>query len=376
MPFVTNYNCCNCGAPLPNLKTAVGTCQFCDSPYIIETMQTYQETVLSEEIKSGVSFTASPEIIHKTILDFLTHNNAAPIDILTATTVEEIVPLVIPAYYFHYNGTSDYMCDIGIDNEKFLSANSSEIKKVTETTWSTISGNVRSDVQGIISAHPEYDEIVNTMFYPYQSSFLTDIESLKIPFDAVTLKFTRPSSSLLDEFIRPQVIDELKTSVLRQIGGRKSRNLTLGSTNIQSDKDIEKLLVGVYKIILKHKNISYTLFVSADGEKMVNFSDYPLDRERDTNIKALQKELDSLSNGSTALIIISVILGICLSRTIVVPIVAVLIIILNIKHKKEYGLKFEELSRKLENEKNIISRAKARFIEQNTEIGGFDKIHK
>lgn len=109
---------------------------------------------------------------------------------------------------------------------------------------------------------------------------------------------------------------------------------------------------------------------------MVNFSDYPLDRERDTNIKALQKELDSLSNGSTALIIISVILGICLSRTIVVPIVAVLIIILNIKHKKEYGLKFEELSRKLENEKNIISRAKARFIEQNTEIGGFDKIHK
>lgn len=376
MPVVKNFNCNNCGAPLQNLKSAVGKCEFCYTSYVIEGIQEYKATVTSEGIKSGISFTADSEILHKCIIDYLTQDFAAPLDTLSSVIVSGISPLVIPSYYYHYNGTSDYMCDIGVDNEKYVSEKESGIKKVTETTWSTITGNIRADAQGIISGNDKYDDVISQMYNPYEPKYLKDVESLEIPFDAVTLKFNRPSSSLLNEFVRPAVLEELKMSILNQLGNRKSRNLTLGSTNIESDKEIEKLLVGVYKITLVYYEKIHYIYISADGEKTHFVDNPPIDETRERLIMDLEKELDSLPEGSIFMIIVALILGLILTSTIIVPILAVLFIVLNIKFKISFKTKSDELTQKLEKEKSLIPKIKEEFINQNKKISGFEIFFK
>ena len=49
-----------------------------------------------------------------------------------------------------------------------MSGGNGEIKKVSEISWSTISGNIRAEAQRIVSGNIDYDSIINEFYKPYQ----------------------------------------------------------------------------------------------------------------------------------------------------------------------------------------------------------------
>ena len=377
MPVITNFKCPNCSAPLLNLKSTIGKCEYCDTPYTIEEAQTYQDCISAEGIHSGVSFTADSETEHNYLVDYLTQDNNAPLDILTASQIESVEALVLPAYYYHYNGTSDFMCDIGNVNKKYLSGEDGKTKSVNETTWSTITGNTRTDKQGIVSGNKDFDEIVKAMYEPYESDTLTDVESLQIPFNAVTIRFDRPSSSVLNDFIKPSMLEALKESAVKQLGDRMQRNLTLGNPNIQSDNDIEKVIVGAYKVTLTHNGNKYIVYISPNGKNIYYVQSPPFDENRKKAIEEKQLYLGQLLNKNsklTALIVISVILGIILISTVIVPLAGIAGIVYAVMQKKKLKPEIEKAQQDYEDEKNRLTAVKNEFVNSNSKLNGYEKL--
>lgn len=323
MPVVKTYQCPSCGASLSDIRSASGTCSYCGSAYVIEGMKDYQDITQREGIKSGVAFRVDPDTLHNYIIDFLTANPCAPLEILSGAEITEEQCVCIPSYYYHYNGTSDYMCDVGNDNQRYIQGSDGKNQVVTETQWSTISGNTRAEIERIVCGNHEYDAIVDQMYFPYQGGILTDVESLELPPNATVLKYTRPASELLEKYVRPEMKTALEKSAVNQMGGRKIRNLTLGNSNIEKDETIDKVLVGLYRIILRYGGESYNLYVSGNGQKVLHVSDPPVDPARVQKIASLQEKLASVNKSVSGMkigIVAGIVLGIILLSTIIVPI--------------------------------------------------------
>ncbi len=218
MPVVKSFNCPSCGAPIKDIKNPKVTCEYCGSTYCIEGLDSCLNVVKKENIKSGINFEPCADTLHKSIVDFLTSDVCAPLDILDSAYISLKENLCVPAYYYHYNGTSDYLCDVGNENIKHLSGGNGEIKKVSEISWSTISGNIRAEAQRIVSGNSDYDSIINEFYKPYQEddniaykeNKLVDIESFSIPSNIKSVPFSRPASDLLDAYVRPDMNDAFK----------------------------------------------------------------------------------------------------------------------------------------------------------------------
>ena len=83
MPVVRTFLCSECGAKIENVKDFKGTCKQCGTEYFIDGLKSCLEIIRSENIESGINFKPCADIIHDQIVDFLTSNEAAPLDILS-----------------------------------------------------------------------------------------------------------------------------------------------------------------------------------------------------------------------------------------------------------------------------------------------------
>lgn len=302
MPVIKAFNCPSCGAAISNVKNSKGTCEYCGSTYYIEGLDNCLQTVKKENIKSGINFEPCAEIVHKNIVDFLTDNVCAPLDILDLTSISVKENLCVPAYYYHYNGTSDYLCDVGNENIKHLSGKEGSIQKVTETSWSTISGNIRAETQRIASGNKEYDFIIDDFYKPYKDgnlayneNKLVDVDSLIIPPNVNSIPFNRPSSELLDKYVRSDMEAAFKRSVLRQIGNRDSRNISFGSSNIEKDGTIDRLLISICHIVFEYKGTTFSMYTSGDGKKFKFENESPVDNEREKELEEINKKYETIS---------------------------------------------------------------------------------
>ena len=314
MPVVKSFNCPSCGAPIKDIKNPKVTCEYCGSTYCIEGLDSCLNVVKKENIKSGINFEPCADTLHKSIVDFLTSDVCAPLDILDSTYISLKENLCVPAYYYHYNGTSDYLCDVGNENIKHLSGGNGEIKKVSEISWSTISGNIRAEAQRIVSGNSDYDSIINEFYKPYQEddniaykeNKLVDIESFSIPSNIKSVPFSRPASDLLDAYVRPDMNDAFKKSVLRQIGNRASRNISFGSSNIEKDGAIDRLLISIYHITFTYGENTFSLYASGDGKKIKLEGIPPIDDNRKKELETLNQEYESI-DGSVSFFTLGVI---------------------------------------------------------------------
>ena len=268
MPVVKNYHCPNCGAALPLQRASTGTCEYCNTAYTIEGMQHYQGMLTNEPIKSGVTFCAQPLQVHTMLVNYLLSDVSAPLDFAEKAEITGIRPLCLPAYYFHCNGTSDYLCDVANESTREVSA-SGNTEVVTGKSWATINGSTHAEAEGIVSGNPEYDNLINSMYNPFESGCLTDPESLEIPANIETVRYSRPATDILSQFARPFLTQKLQESAARQLGNRECRNLTLGSINISQDQGVDKVLVGAYEITCQYGDTVRKVYVSPDGRRMV-----------------------------------------------------------------------------------------------------------
>lgn len=303
MPIVRTFLCSACGAKIENTKDVKGVCKKCGSPYYFEGVESCLKIIKNEEIKSGINFEPCADILHEHIIDFLTSNAAAPLDILESTYISLKGNLCAPAYYYHYNGTSDYLCDVGNKNLKHLSGKDGKVQQVTETSWSTISGNIRAEIQSIASGNKDYDFIIDDFYKPYQDGELpylennvVDIESFEITSNAEVIAFSRPASELLGRYVRDDMNEALTKSVLRQVGERESRNISLGNSNIEKDETIDRLLIALHHVGFTYKETTYSMYASGNGKKFKFENAPPVDPLREAEINELTKAYDSVDN--------------------------------------------------------------------------------
>lgn len=339
-----------------------------------------------ENIKSGINFEPCADTLHKSIVDFLTSDVCAPLDILDSAYISLKENLCIPAYYYHYNGTSDYLCDVGNENIKHLSGGNGEIKKVSEISWSTISGNIRAEAQRIVSGNSDYDSIINEFYKPYQEddniaykeNKLVDIESFSIPSNIKSVPFSRPASDLLDAYVRPDMNDAFKKSVLRQIGNRASRNISFGSSNIEKDGAIDRLLISIYHITFTYGENTFSLYASGDGKKIKLEGIPPIDDNRKKELETLNQEYESIDGsvsfftlGVIALIVIMLILFCAVNF---VGLVIIPLIILCIYKSIPARKKRTELKEKIDQFNKQIELIKNDFITNNKKIKNYKDL--
>lgn len=388
MPVVRTFCCSSCGTKAENIRDYKGVCEKCGSPYCIEGLESCLKIVKSEEIKSGIKFEPCANVLHKHIVDFLTSNVCAPLDILDSTCISMKVNLCVPAYYYHYNGTSDYLCDVGNKNVKHLSGKDGEIQKVDEISWSTISGNIRAEVQGIVSGNKNYDFIVDSFYkscqngeLQYTENKLVDIESFEIPSDVEVIPFNRPASELLDKYVRDDMEMALKRSVLRQIGERESRNITFGNSNIARDGTIDRLLIALYHVNFTYKENTYSMYASCDGKK-VNFeNESPVDPVREKEINELINEhsfVDASITMFNIAIVISIILSLIMfmADNLIWGIIFVALFIFLFVKKLPLKIKYADLEGKIAFFNQQIESIKSGFIQNNGKLKNSEYLEK
>lgn len=308
MPVVTNYHCPNCGAALPVQRSASGTCEYCNTPYTIAGMQQYQGMLTNEKIKSGVTFSAQPRPVHTMLVNYLLSDIAAPLDFAEKAEITGIRAMCLPAYYFHCNGTSDYMCDVANETSREVSA-SGNTEVVTGKSWATITANTHAEAEGLVSGNPEYDNLVNSLFNPFESGCLTDPETLEIPAQIETVRFVRPASDILSQYARPFLTQKMQESAARQLGAREYRNLSIGTINISQDQGVDKVLVGVYEITCQYGDTIRKVYISSDGKRMVSAEGPLVDTTRAGLMQSLDAKQKNLA-GNHKLFMIAAIAGI------------------------------------------------------------------
>ncbi len=300
MPIVKSFHCPSCGAPIKDIKNPNVVCEYCGSTCCIEGLSDCLNIVKKENINSGINFEACADVLHKSIIDLLTANPCAPLDILESGCISGKENICVPAYYYHYNGTTDYLCDVCVENIKHLSGENGKIQEVKEASWSTISGNIRAEAQRIVAGNRNYDFVIDDFYASYRDGCTTsrennfvDIESFLIPSNVESIPFNRPTSELLDAYVRPDMNEAFKNSVLKQIGNRKSRDISLGSSNIEKDGSIERLLISMYHINFTYNQNAFSLYASGDGKKIKFQGAVPIDPNRKNTLDSLNEAYKS-----------------------------------------------------------------------------------
>ena len=361
MAIVKNFKCPNCGASITNLNSPTGICGFCNTPYIIEGLK----QILSEGISGGTTFTATPEQLHNRILEILASNRSAPTDIFENTVIENCESFSVPSYYCHYNGSSNYLVELGTKASK-------------DTNWNTVSGNTSAEVERIISGNSEYDNIVNEIYNPYRGSIFLNVENLTFDPDTYNISYNRPKEVLLEQFVRPEMQKALTMSTQKQLDGRQVRNLSSGNLNIEKDGTIDKVIVGVYHVALTHNGNKFDIYTTSDavGAKCIEI---PTDPNRANEIYALeQKEKSIVSAIGAAKVILIVALVVLLlfhGRWLMLTgslIVGGAMIYALINKKKE----LREVKQKIDEFNKVIPDLMNRFKLQNKTISGLERLSK
>lgn len=388
MPVVKSYTCQSCGASIDNLNKPTGKCEYCGTSYVIESLKECQELAKTENVISGVPFKASSKRLHEVVVKYLTSNEAAPLDVLSASEITSAEYLFVLAYYHHANGTSDYLCDIGNDNTRTYIDSNGDKSQVVETNWSTVSVSVRTESERIVSGYRDYDFVIDKMYSPYKNGVLVDVESLEIPLSATTLKFTRPASELMNKYVRPDMEGALKDSAIKQIGNRKYRNLNnSGSCNMEVDKST-KVLAEMHKIKVTYGSVVHTLYISGDGEMVFKDKDSPVDPQRaqeykdwankdlDAEKKSVQEEMSFYK----ALMIICIILALGLfifgdgDSSNGWGIIATIMAALGFMQNRALRVKSDELQQQIEFFTQQIKNIRTAFLNENQKLRGAEHL--
>ena len=92
--------------------------------------------------------------------------------------------------------------------------------------------------------------------------------------------------------------DAFKKSVLRQIGNRASRNISFGSSNIEKDGAIDRLLISIYHITFTYGENTFSLYASGDGKK-IKLESIPARKKRTElkeKIDQFNKQIELIKN--------------------------------------------------------------------------------
>jgi hypothetical protein len=387
-------NCSNCGAGLsipPNFRKGTVRCNFCETDTIVTGLQSDNaEIAKKENINSGFPLTATPEMLHRVVVEQLTGNIHSPLDLLENIEITDEKKFFVPAYCFYCNGTAPFTYEVGSEVKRATEVKKSgNVKYETETVWTHESGSANITATLFSPGNKETASQINALYFsevPHlgisdelngdrlfvtkhihgtsggspedarraaeeyltarsknihrnwsdaeaMSIKLVDVEDLNITADSTVSACNIPLTASFNEYIRPRMEEQLKQAALKQLEGRECRGLNMGGSNIVRESEV-RVLLGMFQIVCKYGGQEFSVYTNGDAS-IADYDSLPRDEDRAKIHAEKTDAIVSYSFFSKESILLMIAIGICalaavvsLFKTAVFSIIFILIAII------------------------------------------------
>jgi len=284
-PVVRSFHCNSCGAALPIPKNSKGhvVCPSCRNEMVIDSLVKNAEIIDKENINSGVSLNATTAALHKQLVSNLCNIHNIPLDAFEKIEVVREERFCVPSYAFYCNATASYTCEVGkiVTTHTERTSRKGYAIKTThkDRQWDHLSGNVADSTTVLVSGDKALAEQITKLYANTNVNQLEDVEDLAFPPDTETHKYNLPAPMAFTQYVQPLVEDSLQKKIRKSLVGRDVRKISFGGSNIQ--KEIVRLLLGVYHTVYKYGNQEYSYWTTGDGLNAWHDKPLPPDAQRE-----------------------------------------------------------------------------------------------
>jgi len=313
MAVAKTFMCGGCGNPLQIPKNSRGhvKCPDCGNDCVLEGLIQNAEIAQKENINCGIPLSASPQILHSTLVWYLSKTHSyMPLDLFDKVEVVREEHYCIPGYIFECEADEQYSCQIGIEKQQAYGVGDTE-KIRYHTEWNPYNSRVSLTESVFVSGNKEFTEQVNALVRNQSKkrhSELMDIEELEIPaFDVKTYSFNLPETAAFNEHVKPYIEELLKEKAQKSLGSQTYRNLSMDGSKIS--KTMKRAFFNMYRLVYKFDDTEYYLWCSSDGNYYLP-CEMPADEGRLNKHQELQAILAAVpTNEAPFLIVATVILA-------------------------------------------------------------------
>ena len=266
---VKNFRCNVCSAPIQIPVNSKGyvKCPYCDTDCVLDGLVKNSEITAKENINSGLPLSASSATLHKKLVTVLSATPLLPLDFFEKSEVVREERYCVPAYCFCCSGSTSFTYEVGNERVQTYYDHPKDVA-ATHIEWTP--GSSIASVSPILFApgNKKTAEQIKALYTHLDPNKLVDIETLEFPPDVVTYNYDLPQSVAFTEYVVPLVDKMLEQKAKKSIAKLNYRHFTTGGSSVQ--KEVTRILLGLYHIVLKYGEQEYAIWVTGDGEKIIN----------------------------------------------------------------------------------------------------------
>ncbi|MCL2256938.1 MAG: hypothetical protein FWC14_01855 [Candidatus Bathyarchaeota archaeon] len=293
---VKNLRCTICSAPISipkNSKDHV-KCPYCNTDCILDGITKNSEIAAKENINSGLPLSASSATLHKKLVTALSETPSLPLDIFEKGKIVREERYCVPAYCFYCNGSTSFTYEVGNERTQTHYQNRDN-DHATHIEWTPGNSTAYVSSTFFASGNKKTALQIKELYTHLDPNKLVDIEDLEFPADVVTYNYDMLQPVAFTEYVIPLVDQMLEKKAKESIAKLNYRNFATGGNNIQ--KDVTRVFLGLYHIVLKYNDQEYAIWVTGDGEKIINEGmpqDMQLVKDIDAKKQAMEQAVTSI----------------------------------------------------------------------------------
>ena len=400
-----NFRCNGCGTSLkiPQNQRGIVKCPACKNESILDGLVKNAEIAAKENINSGISLSATADLLHDKLVNILSNSQYAPLDVFEKTEVIKEERFCIPAFCFHCTGTKSFTYEKGVDKKHVYTDSDGKRQTETSTEWHPVSSSASVTTTlfapGEKQLAPQIEELYMELDQDQLVRQLVDIEELEFPADVETYIYNYSPIISFDKYVKPVVEKQLLDKANSTLPKYDVRNAQSGGNNIQHT--VKRVFLGLYCVIYKYDETEYKMWATGDGNK-ISFDSPPHDAKyksefdrHKSELTNKQNELKAIPSNKTGWLVFGVIVGVIIGligllnqdlieyRTIMLVIAGILIIVCAVsipsavKKSKQYEEQRSAANRNISDAQKILSdyealqpASKKRFKEHQKRLKG------
>ena len=296
------FICNGCGTPLKiPLNKMVVQCPSCKNDCLIEKISKNLEIAAKEHINSGIPLTATPEELHKTILNCLYSSAYLPLDIHDNIVVLREEHYCVPAFCFECDGTASFRFEQGVERKETYSEKSGDsyvTKTRTHIDWHPVSNFASATETLFTSGNRDFVYQIYQLYSNISPSMLVDIEDLDFPLDIETSVFNVPQASAFNEHIKPIMEELLEKQAYNSMQATSGRVRNFSVIGCKVQKEMTRVFLGLYCLVYKYHDGEYMIWATGDGKKTL-FDRLPYDAQREHTHVEKKQHLSSIPSNKT-----------------------------------------------------------------------------
>ena len=373
MSTIISLSCVNCATPLKIPKNSKKVqCPSCLTECIVDGFSKNAEIIAKDNINSGIPLSATPDILHNKLAQILLDSQDIPIDVFEKIVVVRANQHYIPAYMFHCNGTSSFTYEAGVSRTETIVENLKNVEK-TYIEWHPGSSSAAVSQTVIASGNRDFDFVINKLYVNLNSNKLVDIEDITISDNVDVHNYNIPEFSAFSENVVPVIDNMLNNKANESVSKLNVRNLTMGGSNIQ--KDVIRVILGLYNIVYTYKDKEFSIWFSGDGVYMY-YDNIPTDHERIRKRDELTKTTKQKKPGIHIFYTLGIIFC-SLFFFFILPLIGTVIFsVLLYRKNKDYKLFIKNAKLELDNFNELLTTSKNNFTKRQKRLHGIYENEK